>query len=367
MYPGFSKEASRCVIKAAAHSRVAHPWTPIVTRRRHLDGLNRLHRAAPWPKAVGGGCEARRPGWLQGRLAHGLHPPVLAGRSAHGSVLPVVLGDGDPPARAGCVSLEAQTLLQHLPAGCRSGGHHPLHPCRGVALMFLGDTSDRQEPVGRGSHQQLLEVVDRPPGRVRGGARETFLPASSMPCPRVPMAVSPWGGGGGVSPFRAHHRRTSPTIRTLLDVPPVRTTRTSAPWRVGSVRLGGPLRSLPGRRSLVPSSPPLCSGPLPGGRDPTDVGSRGLPQLLMKKHGWFGPVGVWTPVGVWDVVTPRRVRGSCPRTLWVMASQPLWPCRFHEVLRGRCTGAHPDRPSLVHLRGEAGRGRNLVPRAAHRG
>jgi hypothetical protein len=126
---------------------------------------------------------------------------------------------------------------------------------------------------------------------VRGGAIETFLQASYMPCHRVPVEVSPRGVGGFCSPFSdGYHRLTAPKRQTLLDCSPVRTKRKSAPLRVGSLRLCGPRRSITGRRSLLPSSPPLCSVPLPCGRHTTGVGSVGLTQLLMKKRvgrsGW---------------------------------------------------------------------------------
>src|SRR5262249_1427293 len=104
---GLSKEASRCRIEAAANIRVEHPLTTLWTIHRHMDGLNRIHRAAPWPQAVGVGFEARLPCWLQGRLDNCLHHPVLSGRYAQGSLLPVVFGDVDPPDRSGFVSLEA--------------------------------------------------------------------------------------------------------------------------------------------------------------------------------------------------------------------------------------------------------------------
>ena len=154
------------VIKAAAHIRVEHPWTTMLTIHRRLDGLNRSHRAAPWPKARGVGFNARLPCWLQGRLDDCLHHPVLSGRYAQGSLFPVVFRDIHPSDRAGLVPLEAQAFLKQPPAGFRSGVHPPIHPCRVFALVFLGDTSDRQELVGRGSNQSTS-----------GG----FSP-SSMPC-----------------------------------------------------------------------------------------------------------------------------------------------------------------------------------------
>ena len=205
------------VIKAAAHIRVEHPWTTMLPIHRRLDGLNRSHRAAPWPKARGVGFNARLPCWLQGRLDDCLHHPVLSGRDAQGSLVPVVFREIHPSDRAGLVPLEAQAFLKQPPAGFRSGVHPPIHPCRVFALVFLGDTSDRQERVGRGSNQSLLEVFHPPPCRVRGGAIDTLLPSSSMPFHRVPLDVSPRGVGVFCSPFSAYHRLTSPKIRTLLD------------------------------------------------------------------------------------------------------------------------------------------------------
>jgi hypothetical protein len=89
------------------------------------------------------------------------------------------------------------------------------------------------------------------------------------------------------------------------------------------------------------------------------------------------------PVGKEEECGPVRLkplpRGACrcrppqerevilPTSLVGMASQPLWPWRLHEVVRGLCTGVHPARPSLVPRRIEAGRGRNIVLSAAHRG
>jgi hypothetical protein len=175
-------------------------------------------------------------------------------------------------------------------------------------LVFLRHPPDGQELVGRGSHQQFLKVLHPLPCLVRGGAIETFLQASSMPFHGVPGDVSPWGGGMGGSPFREDFPRlTSPKMRTLLACSLVRTRRKSAPLRVGYVRVRGPLRSLTGRRALFPSSHTLGSVPLPDGRAPTSVGSRGLPQLSMKQLA-SGSVGVCTPVSVLDVVTPRRMQ-----------------------------------------------------------
>jgi len=86
------------------------------------------------------------------------------------------------------------------------------------------------------------------------------------------------------------HRLTSPKVRTSPVFSTVRTKRKSAPFRVGYLRQGGPIRPVTRRHSLFPSSHTLCSIPLPYGRDTTYVGSIGLTQLSMKKNvvrsGW---------------------------------------------------------------------------------
>ncbi len=99
------------------------------------------------------------------------------------------------------------------------------------------------------------------------------------------------------------HRLTSPKVRTFHVFSTVRTRQKSAPFRVGYVRICGPIRPATGRRSLSLSSHTLCSVPLPYGRDTTFVGNIGLTQLSMKKT-MSGTVGVCTPVGILDVVTP---------------------------------------------------------------
>ena len=134
-------------------------------------------------------------------------------------------------------------------------------------------------------------------------------------------------------PFNGRvHRLTSPEVRTLRKFSTVRTRRKSAPFRAGYSCVCSPIRPVTRRRSLFPSSHTLCTVPLPYGRDTTCVGSIGLTQLSMKKS-MSGTVGVCTPVGVLDVAASSPLRRSCPRTILVMAYQPLWPCPVHEVLR----------------------------------
>ena len=207
----------------------------------------------------------------------------------------------------------------------------PATPGGVFALVCLRRASARQAWGGRGSHQPLLEVCDRPPGVVRGGARDTLLPPSSIRFHGVPVAVGPRGLAVVFSPCEARlQRRTSPKRRTRLDGSPVRTRRTAAPWRVGSLRVGGPSRPRPGRRSLCPASPPRGSVPLPAGRETPSGGGIGLPQWSVKQRR-HGSVGVCTPVRRWEVATPSPVRWPSARPIGVMACPPLWPLSCHEV------------------------------------
>ena len=79
-----------------------------------------------------------------------------------------------------------------------------------------------------------------------------------------------------VSPRRRYGR----CVRSLPSGPDGR----RRPFGLGMCRGCGPLRPLPGRRSLFPSSPTRCSVPRPDGRAPTSVGNRGLPQVSMQKR-----------------------------------------------------------------------------------
>src|SRR4029434_2298010 len=272
------------IVKAAADICVEYPWTAGLLVQRRMEGFDRIHRAAPWPKAIGVGFKACLPFWLQGRLDDCLHHPVLAGRYAQGSLLPVVLRDVYPSNGSPLVPLVSQALLKQPPAGFWGVVHHSVNACRVFALVFLRHPPDGQELVGRGSNQQFLKVFHPLPCFVRGGAIDTFLQASYISLHSVPVDVSPCGVGVVFGPFsEGSHRLTSPKIRTLLEFSTVRTRRKSAPFRVRYVRVCGPIRPITGRLSLFPSSSTLCSVPLPYGRATTAVGSIGLTQLSMKK------------------------------------------------------------------------------------
>jgi len=183
------------------------------------------------------------------------------------------------------------------------------------------------EPVERGSADALADSVPFATKALPSyrGSVDMHMYVSSL---RVHCWLR-WAFG----PFSGNiHRLTSPKVRTFHVFSPVRTTRKSAPFRVGYGRIGGPIRPITGRHSLFPFSSTLCSVPLPYSRDTTDVGSIGLTQLSVKKNT-SGTVGVCTPVGFLHVAAPSPMRRSYPRTILVMASQPLWPCGLHEVLR----------------------------------
>ena len=191
------------MVQAAADICVASPWTAGLVVQRPREGCARIHRAAPWPTAIGVGCKACRPCWRKGRLDDGLPHPVLAGWYPPGALLPVVLRDVHPADGSRLVTFKAQALLQHSPAGFWGVVPHSIKACRVLALGFLRPPPEGQERVGRGSHQQLLKVVHPLPCLVRGGAIETVVQASSLAFHSVPVAGSPCGVGGVCGPFRA--------------------------------------------------------------------------------------------------------------------------------------------------------------------
>jgi hypothetical protein len=187
--------------------------------------------------------------------------------------------------------LPAQVLVTPLPPGFWGVVHHASQASGVLALVCLGDTPHRQECGGRGSHQPFLTIVPPLPCFVRGGALDPCWPTSSMALHVVPVAVGPRRRGLVCGPFRAHLPcRTSPQMRTCSGVSLVRTSRQSAPVRVGYVRVCGPLRPMTGRPSLCPSSSPRCPVPRPDGRATTSVGRLGLTQLSVQKRaarcGW---------------------------------------------------------------------------------
>jgi len=156
------------------------------------------------------------------------------------------------------------------------------------------------------------------------GAVDMPMSMSSLRIQWLRWAFGPFSG--------TSHRLTSPKVRTFHGFSPVRTKRQSAPFRVGYVGISGPIRPVTRRHSLFPLSHALYSIPLPCGWDTTYVGSVGFTQLPMKKNV-SGTVGVCTPVGLSNVAAPSTLRRSYPRTILVMACQPLWPFAVHEVLQ----------------------------------
>src|SRR5215213_8491382 len=101
---------------------------------------------------------------------------------------------------------------------------------------------------------------------------------------RGPGAPGPQRWGRRIGPFSEEsHRLTSPMLRALLSFITAKTSRTSAPFRVGYLHLTAALSApLPGGlRFLRPLIPPAPS--LPYGWDTAEAGGMGLPQLATEK------------------------------------------------------------------------------------
>jgi hypothetical protein len=336
------------VVKTAADVCIQYPLATVSLTHSSMDSLDGVHGTASWPKSVGIGCKARFPCWLQCCFDNCLHHPVLHGRYPQGSLRAVVLWDIHPTDWFWLVPLEVQALLKQCPPGFGGVAYPPVDACGGFSWVFLCNTSDRQELVGRGSHEEVLEGFNFPPCLVHRGSGDSLLQPSYLRFYAAPTHVSP-GVRMACSPFsKTFHCLTSPQVRTWHKFTIVRPKRQSAPLRVGYARVCGPIRPVTGRQSLVPSSHTLCSVPIPYGLDPTCVGSIGLTQLSMEKN-MSGTVGVCPPVSLLHVAAPRSPQRSCSRTILVVASQPLWPLvpsrGFRVTLHWRSTFPAFPRPS----------------------
>src|SRR5262249_15944190 len=152
----------------------------------------------------------------------------------------------------------------------------------------------------------------------------------------------------------------------LTEVPDVRTSRKSAPFRVGYPRSRDPIRPVTGRPSLPPTSFTRCSIPLPCGRDTTEVGSLGLTQFPpannRDRFGWSRDPGG----SAWMSSSSSEEGRSDPLTFWLRPVSPFGRFRVTGLERLFTHVQHSD-PSRVHLRLRAGRGWIVVPGASHVG
>jgi hypothetical protein len=150
----------------------------------------------------------------------------------------------------------------------------------------------------------------------------------------------------------------------VIKVSRRRTSRKSAPFRVGYPRFHGPIRPITGRPSLSPTSSTLCSIPLPCGRDTIAGEHRAYPVVSREECGSARLESV-----------PRRELVNALHGGITMQSYPLtfwsWPIslfgqfHLHEVYR-LFTYVQPSGPSLVHLRIEARRRSERCPRSFRR-
>ena len=131
-----------------------------------------------------------------------------------------------------------------------------------LPLVFLRDAPNRQELGRAGSDEELLKAAGLPPIPAFSGAVNPLLQPPYRLRLRGPVATGPQRWGRRIGPFsELAHRLTSPMLRALLSFLTAKTRRTSAPFRVGYLRLTAAL-SAPlhgGLRFLRPLLPPTPS------------------------------------------------------------------------------------------------------------
>ena len=113
--------------------------------------------------------------------------------------------------------------------------------------------------------QMALDLLPFP---AFGGSVNPLLQPPYRLLLRGPVAIGPQGWGRRIGPFSEQsHRLTSPMLRALLSFFTAKTSRTSAPFRVGYLRLtaalSAPLQG--GLRFLRPLIPPAPSPSLRSG------------------------------------------------------------------------------------------------------
>jgi hypothetical protein len=300
------------VVEASADVRVENPPTRPFLIEGRPEGLDGIHRTASRPEPVGVGLESGLPFRLQGCLDNGLHHPIFHGRYAQGADLSHAFRDVDPSDGEWPVSLEPQALSEQFQSGLRGDAYHPIDARCVLALVLLRDTPDGQELVGRGSHEELLEVFNLVPSALHAGSVDPLLQSPYIRFHRMPIDVGPRGLRLSLGLFDEWlHRLTSPRVVALLSFRTAKTCRKSAPFRVRYLRSRGPIRPITGRLSLPPTSFTPCPVSLPCGRATTEVGDMGLTQLSIEKN-LGGMVGISAPVGLVGCRCPQLNEAVLP-------------------------------------------------------
>src|SRR5262249_27318174 len=222
------------VVETPADVGVEHPSTGPLLAEGGEQGLDRIHRAAPGAEAVRVCFEAAFPFGFQRLFHERLHHAVPYGGYPQGPSSSVALRDVDPPNGERLVALEAQAGAKQRRPGIGCVAHHAIDARRVLPLVFLRDAPYRGELGRGGSHGGLLKAAGLPPVPTLSGSVNPLLQPPYRRLHRAPVDAGPQGRCRLIGPFSEDaHRLTSPMMQALRRFLPARTSRTSAPFRVG--------------------------------------------------------------------------------------------------------------------------------------
>src|SRR5512132_3806886 len=191
-------------VEALGDVGIEDPLAAALAGERDMDGLDRIHRASPWPETVAVRLEARLPLRLQRQLDDGLHYPVRDRRYAQRPPPAVALRDINPTDRLGMVALEAQTFPEQRESMRRQPAHLAVDPWCFPAAIDLRHLTDRQKLRGSRPNEELLKVPHLRRLAVLAGPKDPFLQPSygafhGRPAGPVVEIATP------VCPFSAAH------------------------------------------------------------------------------------------------------------------------------------------------------------------
>ena len=210
----------RNVVETAGDISIQNPFAASLFVQGAMQLDDSIHAASTRPETIGVGLKTGFPLWLQRCLNDGLIDAVPNSWNPQGTrLLTVALGDIHSPHWLRAVTLEAECLAGKGGTCCGCQVDLTIYPWRAFALVFLRDPTNRQQLVGGGTCQKLLQTAYSLPLLVLGGAVDPFLEPPDPPLSLAPVNLVPsqrWLTG--LFNEDRLHRLTSPIMRTSHDL-----------------------------------------------------------------------------------------------------------------------------------------------------